>query len=68
MWGGLGLLCGVPLWAVAVDALIEQAEQAMGSEPEIRGPPRSMLQILPPGSCFDVLPWLPSVMEYGKDV
>ena len=53
---------------VAVDALIEQAEQAMGSEPKICGPPRSMLQILPPGSCFDVLPWLPSVMEYGKDV
>lgn len=51
------------LGLVVPGAVRKQAKQVMESKP-VRGvTSQPLLQLLPPGSCLEFLPWLPLVMD-----
>jgi len=53
-------------WRVSLmvlGSIRKQAEQAMRNRPVSSTPPWPLLQFLPPDSCLELLPWLPSVEE-----
>ena len=53
---------------VVLDAVRQQAEQAMGSNPVSSTPPWPLHQLLPPGSSLDFLSWLPLTTKAGDEI
>jgi hypothetical protein len=57
---------GVTPRQVVLEHVIKEAEQGMRSKPLNNIPSWLQLKFLPPGSCLEILPWLPSVIECGQ--